>query len=296
MISLETFAALAADYGPELRAPVTPLRLSGQDVDTDAEPVLMGVVNLSRDSTYRDSIAVSADSAVRRARIMAAQGARIIDVGAESSTAKAARVSGDDQASALVPVVERLAAEGIVVSVETYDVAVVRRCLAAGAKVLNLTGVEAVDAVYELAAGHDATVVINYIPHGNVREVGDAVTGADPIPALFDYFAERVAHARSRGVTSVVIDPGMGFYYGNLTEPLTRARHQAEVLMSSFRLRPIGVPICQAMPHAFDLFEESFRTAEGFFAVLSSLARTNVYRTHEVPHVAAVLGAMRALG
>jgi dihydropteroate synthase len=72
-------------------------------------------------------------------------------------------------------------------------------------------------------------------------------------------------------------------------------RHQAEVLAQSFRLRVLGVPVCNALPHAFDLFGDEFRKAEGFFAVLARLGGTDLFRTHEVPHVRAVLAAMDAL-
>jgi dihydropteroate synthase len=87
----------------------------------------------------------------------------------------------------------------------------------------------------------------------------------------------------------------MGFYYGNLVTPAVRVQHQTHVLLNGFRLRALGLPICNALPHAFDLFEDQFRTAEGFFAVLASLGGTGIYRTHEVAHVASVLGAMRTL-
>jgi dihydropteroate synthase len=87
----------------------------------------------------------------------------------------------------------------------------------------------------------------------------------------------------------------MGFYYGNLVTPTVRVQHQTHVLLNGFRLRGLGLPICNALPHAFDLFEDEFRTAEGFFAVLASLGGTGIYRTHEVARVAAVLGAMGTL-
>ena len=48
--------------------------------------------------------------------------------------------------------------------------------------------------------------------------------------------------------------------------------------------------MCNALPHAFDLFEDEFRKAEGFFAVLARLGGTDLFRTHEVAHVRAVLG------
>ena len=93
----------------------------------------------------------------------------------------------------------------------------------------------------------------------------------------------------------MVIDPGLGFYYGNLVDPATRIEHQARVLLNTNRLRVLGRPICHAMPHAFDLFEDQFRTAEGFFAVLAQLGGTGVFRTHEVPQVLAVRSAMQVL-
>ena len=70
------------------------------------------------------------------------------------------------------------------------------------------------------------------------------------------------------------------------------ARYQAVTLLHSFRLRRLGVPVCHALPHAFDVFEEQFRSAEGFFAVLAHLGGAGMYRTHEVPLVRSVLDAL----
>ncbi len=295
MLSLAGLAALVAEHGDPSAHPVAPLRIGARSYDVDESPVVMGCLNLSRDSTYRDSIAVGLASAVRRARVMAAEGAALIDVGAESSTAAAARVTADEQVAALVPVIEALAGDGIAVSVETYEPAVAQAGLAAGACVLNLTGIEHQDRMLDLVAAHDATVVLCYGGGANVREVTDLQIDDDPIPQLVDHFGERLETARAHGVDRVVIDPGMGFYYGNLTDPMTRARHQARVLLSGFRLRVLGVPICNALPHAFDLFEEHFRGGEAFFAVWAVLGGTSVLRTHEVARVRPVVAAMREL-
>jgi dihydropteroate synthase len=295
-MDLASLARLAIDHPGALAHPVAPVRISGVVRDLDAQPLIMGVVNLSRDSTYRDSVAVSTESAIRRARIMFAQGAGVVDLGAESSTMRAARVGESDQAAALVPVIEALTAEGVPTSVEAYSPQVVADCLAAGACVVNLTGGTDLPAIYELAAAHDAAVVMCFVAGANVREVADVTLDVDPIPGLIDYFGERISQARSHGVESLIIDPGLGFYYGNLTDPTVRVRHQAQVLLNSFRLRELGVPLCQAPPHAFELFEEEFRTAEGIFAVLAALGRVNVYRTHEVARVRATLRALDAIG
>jgi dihydropteroate synthase len=296
MISLSALVELAEAFRGDLDLPVAPLLVGRRTFDLDARPVVMGCVNLSRDSTYRESIATSTQSAIRRGRVLAAQGADFVDLGAESSTAKAARVGAKEQVEALVPVVEQLSAEGIIVSAETYDPVVVRACLEAGAQILNFTGSADEDAIFELAAEFGATVVLCHVQGADVRDITDVTVDTDPLPGLIDYFGARAELARSRGVDRIVIDPGMGFYYGNLIDPTTRLGHQTRVILNTFRLRRLGLPICHAMPHAFELFEDQFRTAEGFFAVLGFLGGTGVFRTHEVPNVVAVLGALRALG
>jgi dihydropteroate synthase len=295
MISLSGLARLAATHREDLDQPVAPLLIGDRVFDTTDRPVVMGTVNLSRDSTYRESVATSTSSAIRKGRVQAAQGADLVDVGAESSTARAVRVDPADQIKALVPVVEALAADDILVSAESYAPAVVRATLDAGASVINLTGSADDTVMFDLAAEYGASVVICYVKGANVRDITAATVDDDPFPEMLAQFTARVALARSRGVERIVIDPGMGFYYGNLTDPLTRARHQGMVILNTFRLRRLGVPICHAMPHAFDLFEDEFRTAESFFTVLASLGGTGVFRTHEVPRVAAVLRALREL-
>jgi len=295
MLSLRSLAELADTYREELDLPVASIDIDERIIATSDRPAIMGTLNLSRDSTYRDSIATSTESAIRKARVMAAQGADIVDIGAESSTAAAARVTAHDQIAALVPVIEGAVDGGVIVSAETYEPAVVRACLEAGARILNLTGTEHHEEIYRLAAEFDATVILCYVGGANVRDVTNLDIEADPIPGLLEYFTARVALARSFGVDRLVIDPGMGFFYGNLVNPQVRVQHQTRVILQSFRLRRLGLPICQALPHAFDLFEDQYRTAEGFFAVLAQLGGVSIWRTHEVAQVQAVRAATQFL-
>ena len=296
MLTLAALVELAGQYHSDLDRPVEPLVVGSRTFEVDVRPAVMGTINLSRDSTYRESIATSAESAIRKGRVMAAQGADFVDIGAESSTAKASRVGPNEQIALLVPVIEALTEQGVIVSAETYEPAVVRACLAAGAQILNLTGTAHHDEIYALAAEFGATVVMCYVGGANVRDITNVTVDDDPIPGLLEHFERRLAQARAAGVSSLVIDPGMGFFYGNLVDPMTRARHQSSVLLNTFRLRALGVPICNAMPHAFDIFEDQFRVAEGFFTVLGLLGGTSIVRTHEVAQVSAVITAMQMLG
>lgn len=296
MINLRSIVALAAEYGDDLDHEVVPLRIGSRVFDTDLDPVVMGVVNLSRDSTYRTSVATSTDAAIRRGRVLAAQGAHLIDLGAESSNAKNVRVDDDSQIRMMVPVIEELAADGIAISVESYSPATVQACLAAGARVVNLTGSSEDDAMFALAAEHDAAVVLCHVygDHARALDADRTDVAGDPVPELLEGFAKRLEVARGHGVRHLTIDPGLGFGF-RTTDHVSRARHQSMVLMNSFRLRALGVPICHSLPHSLDFFQDEFGVAEGFYTVLAHLGGTGVYRTHEVPQIVAVLGALGQL-
>jgi dihydropteroate synthase len=69
-----------------------------------------------------------------------------------------------------------------------------------------------------------------------------------------------------------------------------------QVFLNGFRLRTLGWPVCQALPHAFECFEDEVRSAEPFFAVLALLGQTDLLRTHEVPKVRGVLRALGLIG
>jgi dihydropteroate synthase len=198
------------------------------------------------------------------------------------------------QNNMLLPVIRALRESGILVSAETYQPAVTRACLEAGANILNLTGTDRPDDLFRMVAAHDAAVIICYVQGRNVREVGDFNFSADPVALMQDYFARQIEIAVRNGVEKILIDPGLGFYYRNLQDSSVRVRHQMTVFLNTFRLRALGFPICHALPHAFEYFGEEVRCAEPFFAVLAALGKTDLFRTHEVPRIKAVLDTLRA--
>lgn len=293
MLTLEHLAGLIAAHRDAAQARVADFAIGGRQFSFGTKPAIMGVVNLSADSWYRESVCLTTESAIQRGLVLAAQGAEIVDVGAESTLAQAARVDDAGQSSKLLPVIKALRAAKVLVSVETYQPAVTRACLEAGANILNLTGTEHTDEVFRMVAHHDAAVIICYVQGRNVREVGDLDLRADPIPHLHDYFARQIEQATRLGVSKIFLDPGLGFYYRNLQDSAERVRHQMNVFLNTFRLRTLGFPVCHALPHAFEFFREEVRSAEPFFAVLAALGKTDLFRTHEVPRVRAVLDTLQ---
>lgn len=293
MLTLEKISGLLAQDRLAANARVREFSIGGKKFNFNSQPAIMGVVNLSADSWYRESVCLSADAAIRRGKILTTQGAEIIDVGAESTLAHAARLDGAAQKSKLIPVIKGLRSEKILVSVETYSPVVTRASLEAGANVLNLTGTAGSREIFKMVADHEAAVIICFVAGKNVREVGEFDLTADPIPMLRDFFARQIEVAQRCGVEKILIDPGLGFYYRNLQDSAVRVRHQMNIFLNTFRLRELGFPVCHALPHAFDFFQDEVRCAEPFFAVLAALGKTDLFRTHEVPRIKAVLDTLK---
>jgi dihydropteroate synthase len=293
VLNLEQLAELLEKNRAAAATRVKEFSIGSKQFNFNSAPAIMGVVNLSADSWYRESVCLTTDSAIQRGRVLHSQGADIVDLGAESTLAQAARAGDAVQNSKLLPVIENLRAANILVSVETYQPAVTRACFDAGANILNLTGAEQTDELFRMVAAHDAAVIICYVQGKNVREVGDFDFSADPVAMMREYFSRQIEIAQRNGVEKIFLDPGLGFYYRNLQDSAVRVRHQMNIFLNTFRLRTMGFPICHALPHAFEYFGEEVRCAEPFFAVLAALGKTDLFRTHEVPRIKGVLETMK---
>jgi dihydropteroate synthase len=293
MLKLEQFAELLEKNRAAASARVKEFSIGGRLFAFNSQPAIMGVINLSPDSWYRESVCLTMEAASQRGKILSAQGADIVDIGAESTLAHAARADDLAQNAKLLPVIKELHAQKILVSVETYLPTVARACLEAGANVLNLTGTACDDEIFRMVAAHDAAVIVNYVQGKNVREVGDFDFSTDPLEMMREYFSRQIEIAQRNGAENILLDPGLGFYYRNLQDSALRVRHQMNIFLNTFRLRTLGFPICHALPHAFEFFGDEVRCAEPFFAMLATIGKTDLFRTHEVPRIKAVLETMK---
>lgn len=296
MLTLEDLHKLTEKYRDCLSYSVQEFKIGGRPFQFNTYPHLIGVVNLSPDSWYRESVCLNTEQAVRRGQRLVIEGADLVDVGAESSLLNATRVKESVQLNRLLPVVRGLVQKGVLVSTETYHPSVAEACLQAGATVLNLTGTTKTNDIFRVVAEHQATVILCYVEGENVRTVSDFSLESDMIPRMKDYFARKIDEATKLGITRIIIDPGLGFYYRNLQDSAVRVRYQMHTFLHTFRLRKLGWPICHALPHAFEYFGDEIRSAEPFFAVLALLGKTHFLRTHEIPKVRAMIQTMNAWG
>jgi dihydropteroate synthase len=292
VLSLTDIAEMAGRHSNALKTRVKEFSVGRRRLAFNSNKAIMGVINLSADSWYRESVCLNDTMAVERLELLDAQGADIVDIGAESTLPEADRVNGKQQLARVLPVIHEARRRKIPVSIETYLPNVAKSCLEAGASVINLTSGANNRRVFEHVAEHDAAVILCHVQGKHVRAVEQLKFERDPIEVMHEYFARQIETATKAGVQKIFIDPGMGFYYRNMKDSADRVRHQMKTFLQSFRLRTLGFPVCHALPHAFEFFKEEVRSAEPFFAVLAALGGTDLFRTHEVARTKAVLDTL----
>src|SRR6201999_1959864 len=101
MLQIEYLAELVERHRAETHARVAEFTVQGHPFRSNSEPAIMGVINLSPDSWYRESVCLTAEAAVHRGLVLHAQGAAVVDVGAESTLANAQIAEADIQNSKL---------------------------------------------------------------------------------------------------------------------------------------------------------------------------------------------------
>jgi dihydropteroate synthase type 2 len=211
----------------------------GTGSDTSSMQIL-GIVNLTRDSFSDGGQFIETDAAVAHARRLVADGADLVDLGAESTHPDAEDVSAEEEIVRLTPVVQALRAEGVRVSVDTYKAAVIRAMLALGVEVIN--DVTALRDPGAVAAVRDSTarVILMHSTASGARAERVDVDATTVMERIDAFFERRIAELEAAGIARkrLILDPGMGFF-------LSRdANVSAAVLANLNRLERFGLPCC----------------------------------------------------
>jgi dihydropteroate synthase len=225
---------------------VSTLRLRDRTVDVQAgRPLIMGIVNAGADS-FSDAVRLNTlEGQVQRGLELVAEGADLVDVGAESGVTYTPAAPAGDEAARVAPLVERLAAEGVSVSVDTWKPEVARGALEAGAVMLNDVSGLRDPALAELAARTGAALVLM---HTRAEPKREAFPDYDDVAADVEAFLrERIDVALDHGVAreQLVLDPGPDF-------AKTPAQTVA-VLRELDRLHALGRPLLLAVSRKYFL-------------------------------------------
>ncbi len=205
--------AALLDLAARLSAPRAPLTLGERVLRLD-QPATMGILNVTPDS-FSDGGAHWDDpaAAAQAGFDMAANGAAVIDVGGESTRPGAEAVWEGDEIARTRPVIERLAASGTAVSIDTRKAAVMEAALEAGAHLVNdVAALLHDERALEVVAAAGSPVVLMHSPDPK-REPHGGSGYRDVLIEVYDWLDRRVGEVAAAGVdrAKILIDPGLGF-------------------------------------------------------------------------------------
>ena len=190
---------------------MTMLRCGPHALDL-TRPRVMGILNVTPDSFSDGGRFFDRERALDHARRMLADGADLIDVGGESTRPGAAPVDEAGELARVIPVIDELAREGALVSVDTMKPAVMRAAVAAGAAMINDVNALRLPGALEAAASTDAAVCLMHM-QGEPRTMQDAPSYDDVVAEVRDFLVERAQSCEAVGIARdrIVLDPGFGF-------------------------------------------------------------------------------------
>jgi dihydropteroate synthase len=257
--------------------------------DLSDRTLVMGIVNVTPDSFSDGGRTYDPFSAIEHGRRLIAEGADLIDLGAESTRPGSEPVPAREQIRRLGPVLDALAGSGVCLSIDTASSEVAEHALAAGAEVVNDITALGDPAMAALVAASRAGLVLMHM-QGTPATMQLAPHYEDAATEVAEWLADRLAMARAAGIEgeAVVLDPGIGF--GKTArhsleliarlEPLTALERPVLVGISrkSFLGKPLDLPVDQRL--------EAGLAATAIAVFLGA----RVVRTHDV---AATLRAVR---
>ncbi|VTT97132.1 dihydropteroate synthase : Dihydropteroate synthase OS=Planctomyces brasiliensis (strain ATCC 49424 / DSM 5305 / JCM 21570 / NBRC 103401 / IFAM 1448) GN=Plabr_0523 PE=3 SV=1: Pterin_bind [Gemmataceae bacterium] len=217
-----------------------PLRwhLRDRALDLGPRPLVMGIVNVTPDSFSDGGHFLDTAAAVEHGLKLVAEGADILDVGGESTRPGAEPVPVDEELRRVVPVVAELARRTQVpVSVDTMKPHVARRCLEAGAAVVNDVAGFRDPEMIRAAADHRAGVVVMHM-RGTPQTMQVNPWYADVVREVRAFFEERLRVLAESGIPpgAVCLDPGIGF--GKALD------HNLDLLANLGEFAALGRPVC----------------------------------------------------
>ncbi|HEB80628.1 MAG TPA: dihydropteroate synthase [Chromatiales bacterium] len=265
------------------------LDCAGKSLDLGS-PRVVGVLNVTPDSFSDGGRFLDPEAAIAHAHTMVAEGAALIDIGAESTRPGAAPVTAEEEIARLVPVIQALSSGlSVPISVDTGKPEVMRAAVAAGGGMINDVRALRLPGALEAVAGLGVPVCLMHM-QGEPCTMQETPRYGDVVREVREFLAGRLAACVSAGIAPerVIVDPGFGF--GKSTG------HNLLLLRHLDTLQALGRPILVGLSRK-SVFERVLGRAVGERLAGSVAAATlavwqgaSLVRAHDV---AATVDAVR---
>jgi dihydropteroate synthase len=246
-----------------------------------SRPRVMGILNVTADSFSDGGRFDDFDRALAHARQMRADGADIVDVGGESTRPHALPVDAATELARVIPLVDALARENALVSVDTMKPLVMREAIAAGASMINdvraLQAEEAMDAI----AASDVAICLMHM-QGEPQTMQASPVYADVVAEVKAFLAQRAAACAAANIAAdrIAVDPGFGFG--------KTVAHNLQLLRGLREIASLGYPVVAGLSRKTTLGAltgrpTGERLAASVAAALAAVERgAAIVRVHDV--------------
>ncbi len=251
-------------------------------IDIGARTYVMGVVNVTPDSFSDGGKYFDAGLAIAHGKLLAAQGADLLDVGGESTRSGAEAVSEEEEVRRVVPVIEGLRDLGVPISVDTSKAAVAFMALTAGATIVNDVTALGDPAMAKVVARANAWLCLMHM-QGTPRTMQADPKYADVVADVRGALGAAADRAKAGGVDAgkIWVDPGIGF--GKTVD------HNLTLLRRLNELRALGYPVLVGTSRKSFLGKVTGREAPqrvvasaATVALVAAAGSADIVRVHDV--------------
>jgi dihydropteroate synthase len=252
-------------------------------------PLIMGILNITPDSFYEGSRVADVEICRERAAGMIALGAQILDVGGHSTRPGAASVSTQEEIDRVVPVIRMLKESfpDVIISIDTYRLAVAQAAFLAGADLFNDIGAGQMDdGIFEWVAANKIPYVLTHSV-GKFAEVHEVPNYQQVVEDVWSNLALKLQELRQLGAVDICIDPGFGFSKS--------LEHNYELLAHLENFTNLGAPVLVGLSRKTMIYKELGITAAESLngtSVLHTIALqkgASIIRVHDVAEAAEVI-------
>ena len=246
------------------------------------QPVVMGIINATPDSFYEGHLKLNQQQILSLANKMIQDGAAILDIGGLSTKPGSSPVSIQEETDRVLPVIENIhnAYPGMILSIDTYNSAVAKAAVLAGASIVNdITGGNLDGNMLDTVGALQIPYICMHI-QGTPATMQHQPYYADVIKEVLDFFINKIEACKNAGITDIIIDPGFGF--GKTIE------HNFKLLKALSVLSITNRPVLAGLSRKSTIYKTLGTTAAQALngtTVLNTMALLNgaaILRVHDV--------------
>ena len=245
-------------------------------------PIIMGIVNLTKDSFYDGGRYSSEKEIILKVKSMLDEGASIIDMGAQSSRPGATKISSEEEIKKLIPIIKLLKNKfrDIIISIDTFWSNTAKECALTGADIINDISAGEIDKeMFPTIAQLNIPYIMMHM-QGTPEYMQKNPSYDNIITEITDYFIYRINKLHKLGFQNIIIDPGFGFG--------KTIKHNYQLLNNLNSLNSLNTPILVGTSRKSMIYKVLETTPENALngtSITNTIALqngANILRVHDV--------------